>query len=180
MFQQVVRWTFIITIWKKYKGQLLTTIGYLASLLLVSFVHQDYLEYLTASGEGRANVGLSFGLKWLAYITLTVCFYLIFTGFSNKTQRNTGHKGLGFLAKFRNASKNKNGASTQSAFSGYEQGQDQPTKTGTQSQTGPSAQSDDLDRSRSKGSDPFANIRSKEKLRSEADVMLDLNKKNEG
>lgn len=179
MFQQVVRWTFIITIWKKYKGQLLTTIGYLAGLVLVSFVHQDYLEYLSAAGEGKQNVGLSFALKWLAYIGLTVIFYFVFSQFSSKTQQRSGHKGLGFLAKFKSAGKKRSEQSVQSVF-GEADGRSSRPETSRPNVTESGQVNRNDDANVDVVNDPFAKIRAKEKLRSEADAMLDLNKKNEG
>ncbi|QTH63980.1 hypothetical protein J1N51_00325 [Psychrosphaera ytuae] len=163
MFQQVVRWTFIITIWKKYKGQLLTIIGYLASLWLVSMVHDDYLEYVSAAGEGNQTVGASFAAKWLAYIVFTVIFYWVFQRVSKSGE--VGHQGLGFLSKFRGLGRSNN---KEQSGTGVWDDKQKPEASAAQQQSNPE---------QPKGSpnkDPFANIRNKETLRSEADLIFEL------
>ena len=138
MFQHVVRWTFFITIWKKYKAQLLTTLGYLLALLLVSLIHKDYLDYVATSNDGQDFIATSFILKWIAYITVTASYFYLFSRFSKKAE--IGHENLSFLRKF-------------------------------QKQTPPAASK--KTNKAQEAADPFANIRTKAKLRSEADLLMD-------
>lgn len=157
MFQQVVRWTFIITIWKKYKGQLLTILGYLGSLAFVSFVHQDYLDYIQASGEGNRLIGVSFGLKWLAYLSLTGLFYVVFHRISKKTVSD--HQNLGFLSKFRTTKGTSSPSKGRSDQNNNEKS---------------SVKDDGESASAINQADPFANIRAKKTLRTEAELLLDI------
>jgi hypothetical protein len=151
MFQHVVRWTFFITIWKKYKGQLLTTFAYLIGLLLISMVHKDYLDYVAVANEGKAFVSTSFLIKWVAYILLTGIYFWLFGRFSKPAVK--AHEDLGFLKKF--AAKKQNRNQNHKDFS-------VDAGTAETSQSAP---------------DPFANIRKKEKLRSEADLIIEQHKK---
>lgn len=154
MFQHVVRWTFLITIWKKYKGQLLTTLAYILGLLIISLVHSDYLDYVAVSKQGQEFVSKSFLLKWLAYIIITAVYFWLFKSFS-KVEKE-GHEDLSFLRKFSSKRKTKSGS-----VSG--RSEDKVAKS-VKSQGTKSANT---------SNDPFANIRKKEKLRSEADLIVE-------
>ena len=148
MFQHVVRWTFFITIWKKYKAQLLTTLGYLLALLLVSLIHKDYLDYVATSNDEQDFIATSFILKWIAYITLTASYFYLFSRFSKKAE--IGHENLSFLRKFQKQSQSSSSKKTNKATNG----------------------NGSFDKPKEEG-DPFANIRTKAKLRSEADLLMD-------
>ncbi|MUH71925.1 hypothetical protein [Psychrosphaera haliotis] len=148
MFQHIARWTFLITVWKKYKGQLLSTLAYLFALLLVSLVHKDYLDYVATANEGQSFIASSFFIKWIAYLALTGFYIYIFSSFS-KTKKQ-GHQNLSFLKKFAKTSNN-----TSTTFDNEE----------LKSKKGP--------HTKSNNEDPFSNIRNKSKLRSEADLIID-------
>lgn len=165
MFQQVVRWTFIVTIWKKYKGQLITIIGYLASLWLISMVHDDYLEYVSAAGEGSQTVGTSFAAKWLAYIVFTIVFYWVFQRISKSGEQ--GHKGLGFLSKFKGFGRGSNKEPEGTGVWNDSKTSAEPKASNTASESTTEAHDD-----------PFANIRKKKTLRSEADLIFELKDQN--
>ncbi len=162
MFQHVVRWTFMITIWKKYKGQLLTTIGYFIGLLLISFVHQDYLDFVKAANEDQQYVATSFMFKWLAYIGITLVYYWVFTRFSKSAESADHAKGssLGFLKKYARKSTSTSNKGDSPLSAGY-----------ASEKQGTPKQAPDFERN-----DPFENIRNKSKLRSEADILLDQKK----
>lgn len=154
MFQHVVRWTFLLTIWRKYKGQVLTTVAYILGLLIISFIHSDYLDYVAVSKQGQEFVSKSFLLKWLAYIVITAAYFWLFKSFSKVEQE--GHEDLSFLRKF--SSKRKTKASR------FNSGNDKETGAKANQQEPKSADPTN---------DPFANIRKKEKLRSEADLIVE-------
>ena len=158
MFQHVVRWTFFITIWKKYKGQLLTTFAYLLGLLLVSLVHQDYLDYVAVSNEGQGFVSSSFLIKRVTYVSVTGASFWIFSRFSKSAQWK--HEDLGFLKKFSSSRKRSAVKKDQ---------EQQPLRD--------AAATNNADNANPTQPDPFANIRKKQKLRSEADLIIEKNKR---
>lgn len=133
MLQQFLKWTLIVTLFKRYKKQLLTIITALLALLLIANVHQDYLSY--SSNINNEHIGWSFIVKWALYIAVIIAsfFTVKFLNKTNQVQKTEG--------KLKQAFKKQKAESVQ--------------QTATQQ------------------SDPFANIRKKDKLKSKADQVIE-------
>lgn len=84
MFKQVFRLTFITFVWKKYKRIIVSTTVLFASLWLIGFIHDEYLEF--AKLHNDSNLGLSFMLKWLALLS-TVAIYLIYNYMGSRKEK---------------------------------------------------------------------------------------------
>ena len=137
MFNQMIKWTVIISLWRKYKSHLISSLILLFALVLINIIHQDYLAY--AESAQSNSVGWSFLVKWALYIVAVGVYLWRITGI-NKARLfdSTLHKMM--------------------------QAQQTPEKT------------TDLADETNK-SDPFANIRGKKKLRSEADFLMEKGEK---
>lgn len=73
MFNQLLKWTLLISIWRKYKQYIGITVFLFLALMLTSFLHQDYVNYsLVTDNE---NLGLSYVVKWLVYLSLVTAFW---------------------------------------------------------------------------------------------------------
>ena len=135
MFNQMIKWTVIISLWRKYKSHLISSLILLFTLLLINIIHQDYLAY--AESAQSDSVGWSFLVKWALYIfAVGVYLWRIVVINKARTFDSTLHKMM--------------------------QAQQVPEK-----EVGEGRQAD------SNKPDPFANIRGKKKLRSEADFLIE-------
>ncbi len=139
MFNQVIKWTIIVSLWRKYKHHVFATLALLLSLVLVNYIHSDFVEYAKASAND--NIGYSYLFKWLVFIGL-IGLYI--------WQIKRVNKAAKFDSKLH---KMMNSAPTK------------PVKTQKTSNS-----------DSTHSTDPFANIRSKKKLRSEADFLIEKDK----
>jgi len=73
MFNQLLKWTLLISIWRKYKQYIGITVIFLLALVLTSFIHQDYVNYSLVSDN--ENLGLSYVVKWLVYLALVTAYW---------------------------------------------------------------------------------------------------------
>lgn len=142
-------------LWRRYKFLICSLIVLIVFVWLVGNIHQDYLEYLQTINQ-QSGVALSFVIKWAVYCLGVAVFF-----FSNhwvngskerKALKNTRNKSLFSIVKSK-ISSTPNGDSS----------------------------SDELDtnsKAENDSSDPFAEIRTKKKLRSYAELLVDdkLNK----
>jgi len=71
MINQLLKWSVILAIWKKYGSAIKVLPLLLLVILLVYAVHGDYIEYAEVSEE-KQHLALSFLVKWLA-IKATTC-----------------------------------------------------------------------------------------------------------
>lgn len=135
MFNQMIKWTVILSLWRKYKSHLISSLTLLFILVLINIIHQDYLAY--AESAQNKSVGWSFLVKWALYIT-SIGVYVWRITVINKARSfdSTLHKMM--------------------------QAQKMPEK-----EVGEGTLVD------SNKPDPFANIRGKKKLRSEADFLIE-------
>lgn len=143
MFKQIFRVTFITLVWKQYKHVIVSTLILFAYLWLVGSVHADYLSYAEMQ-EDESLAGVSFVLKWAAFITGVV----IYVGFHWLRGRKQG---------------NKDEVKTGPVFSRKSQKIDSFGNSSSKN-----GQVEEID--------PFAEIRTKEKLRTRAEIMMDKNK----
>ena len=89
MFKQAFRLTFITFVWKKYKRIIVSTTVLFASLWLIGFIHNEYLEF--AKVHNDSNLGLSFVLKWLALLG-SVVIYLLYNYMGSKKEKTSKKK----------------------------------------------------------------------------------------
>lgn len=140
MFNQLIKWTIVVGLWRKYKRHVAASLVLLASLLLINYLHLDYLEYAVATGV--QGLGFSYLLKWSAFI-LAIGFYVFHIKRVNRAAK--------YDSKLHKIMKSNTKADTT---------EPSPTKAEEQSLS----------------KDPFANIRTKKKLRSEADMLIGKDK----
>jgi hypothetical protein len=84
MFNQLLKWTLVISIWRKYKRHIGITIILILALFLTSLVHQDFVNYSLVSDN--SSLGLSYLVKWLVYLVL-VSVYWFSVGKINENAR---------------------------------------------------------------------------------------------
>jgi len=86
VFKQAFRLTFITFVWKKYKRIIVSTTVLFATLWLIGFIHDEYLEF--AKLHNDTNLGLSFMLKWVALLG-SVAIYLIYNFVGSRKQKKS-------------------------------------------------------------------------------------------
>jgi len=147
-------------LWRRYKFLLVSLITLVIFMIIVGQVHQDYLRYNEIQNEPN-YVGISFAVKWLVWF-VSVAVFLTANHFYNKykqaqkdAEQQSNNSALSKLIKrmkpsSANASANLNGKSDLSCE------HDGNVKTDP--------------------SDPFSALRTKQKLRSYADVIIEKKK----
>ena len=75
MFNQMLKWTALITLWKKFKQHILATALLLILLIVISMVHSDYLSYANVAAE--RDIAGSFFIKWGLNLALVVSYIVI-------------------------------------------------------------------------------------------------------
>lgn len=153
MLTNLVKLTAVTFLWKKYKSTIVSTLVLIIYFSVVAVVHQDYLAYKELEGSSE-NLGLSFVLKWLAWLG-GIVFYFLFDsiGSNNKLSGDKLQSG-----KDRRNSKSSNDNKKSNKNNSNED------KKGT-----PAIDTDNQQ-------DPFSAIREKKKLRSKADLLIEKNK----
>ncbi len=137
MFNQLVKWTIIIGLWRKYKRHVLASLLLLVGLMLINYIHLDFVEYSVATGA--KTLGLSYAVKWLAL----ACALIIYVWFIKRANQAAKYD-----SRLHNLMKSKS------------------TSASAKDESSKQVQGEEL-------ADPFANIRKKKKLKSEADFLLD-------
>jgi len=67
MLNNILRLTFVVYIWKRYKFLIVSTVVLLAFFWIVGMVHSDYLQYAEINDD-REYLVLSFVAKWLLFV----------------------------------------------------------------------------------------------------------------
>jgi len=75
MIAQMLRFSVLLAIWKKYRRHLTGALVLLAFWLVVNIVHQDFIEYSHLSQGKEEALGWSYLLKWVANL-LGLAIYL--------------------------------------------------------------------------------------------------------
>jgi H+/Cl- antiporter ClcA len=71
MLPQLLRWTVLIGLWKKFHRPIVIVFFTLIALLVVSIVHQDFLSYQKSLNQVNEQVlAWSYAIKWLLYLAL--------------------------------------------------------------------------------------------------------------
>lgn len=75
MINQVMKWTIIIGLWRKYQRHLYMSIVVIVSLLIVSLLHQDFIEF--AQQSNSPYLGLSYAIKWGVYLLIAAGYVVV-------------------------------------------------------------------------------------------------------
>lgn len=104
MIKNLLHLTLLTVIWKKYRSMILSTLVLFGYFFLISLLHDDYLSYSELNQTQQQYLGISFIVKWLAFL-LGLLIYLYFNfGFlwrrqerssreSTRTRRSTETQG---------------------------------------------------------------------------------------
>lgn len=135
-------------LWRRYKFLLVSLIVLIAFVFLVGQIHQDYLAYAQTIDD--AQVGWSFALKWAVWL-VSILLFLTANHWVNKRKQKKAdlednNSALQRIIKWKLSKKHK--------------------------ETDPPSGSK-VDEGTADKSDPFAQLRTKDKLRSYADLIIE-------
>ncbi|MBT5031135.1 MAG: hypothetical protein HOM55_02440 [Proteobacteria bacterium] len=148
MIKNLFRITLINFIWKRYAAIIVTTLCLFIYFWLVGKLHADFVAYSELNND-KEYLGLSFVIKWAAFLVGVIVYLLINTRFRNpKNFQDTSE--AGFFGTLKTSQNNKTAELP--------------------------ARKNDIG---STAIDPFENIRKKQKLRSMADFIIEENKNEE-
>jgi len=75
MLNQMVKWTVIITMWRKYKRHVVATLVLLIVLFLINLLHQDFISF--NQQQQTEYLALSYGVKWLSFIISLAVYFVV-------------------------------------------------------------------------------------------------------
>lgn len=146
-------------LWRQYKFLIVSLVLLIVVIFIVGQVHNDYIDYANTSNE-NANVGLSFIIKWLAWVGAVVAFFVSNHLVNKKKEREKAQAPSSTLQKILAFKANK-----KSALKGEKESLNKQTNDNTSTSDQNSQQ------------DPFAQIREKQKLRSMGDFLIEKHDK---
>lgn len=138
-------------LWRKYKFLIVSLIVLVVFNIVVGRIHNDYLSYVESTGD-IPNVGLSFVVKWALWIIAVLVFWALNHWVNKKKEQKD-------LLKAKNKS-----------FSNIVASKFRKTDTASEQTSGVGANESKVDTKNER--DPFAHIRSKDKLDSYADMVI--------
>ena len=156
MLNQMVKWTVLIGAWRKYKRHASATIIFLIALLMINILHQDFIEYNQQSQT--AYLAMSYGIKWLAFITCVVVFLFVLKRIDKQTTKDCVHPA--------------NQSTEDSTISAILASKNSQSQKQAAEQAVDSDASNQVNNGKSE-KDPFAHLRNKKSLRSKADFIID-------
>lgn len=142
MLPQLIRWTVLLGLWKKFRKQILLTLLCIGLLVLLSILHQDFVAYqATLTEPNQTWLAWSFAVKWgLYFVVLLVYWWMISR--SSSTATSDLHQEMADLEQVKAQMSKADGGTNKKA----------------------------------KEQDPFATIRTKSKLRSKAEIIIEHGK----
>ena len=84
MFNQLAKWTVIITLWNKFKKHLFFTLLLVAALSVTSMIHSDYLQYAAASQSNE--IASSYFIKWGLNLLYVVIYTVVIVNLNEKVK----------------------------------------------------------------------------------------------
>ena len=158
---RLIKYALTFLLWRNYKVLIVTTLLLIFTVVTINMAHSDYLTWAQMQ-DPEVATGMSFIYKYCSYIALLVGFFVI-NHYANKRleAEESKQKGKGntVLAKILRAKETAQASIAQA-------------KTAKSSKT--SAQAKDKEvQPQVATKDPFVNIRSKNKLRTQAEVILE-------
>lgn len=182
MINQLLKWSVILTIWKKYGSAIKVLPLLLLVVLLVYALHGDYVEYAEVSNE-KQYLALSFLIKWLAIFVVIGAYWMYIKKVltSKQSLSLTGRSLKDRLRTRKTATAEDGGgmdessepkASVEKALSAQdEKSEEKNENVDLESDKQP------RDPDASDTRDPFHALRKKKHLRSEAELILDKKSK---
>jgi hypothetical protein len=165
---RLIKYALTFLLWRNYKVLIVTTLLLIFTIVIINMAHSDYLTWAQMQ-EPVVATGMSFIYKYCAYVALLVGFFVI-NHYANKrleaeeaAQKGKGNAVLDKILK----AKEKVTSTTKATFS--------QAKTDKEAVASAKAQVEAENQSHNANhdaSDPFANIRNKTKLRTQAEVIL--------
>jgi hypothetical protein len=155
-------------LWRRYKFLLVSLVLTVVTMIIVGQIHQDYLSY-NALLEDPKHVGLSFAIKWLVWIASVILFLGLNHWYNQKKQAEKELESGGTntaLKKLLGRLNRKSQTNTKDLSNRRENiatSQESVASTGNDESS----------------NDPFAALRTKQKLRSYADVIIEKKQSND-
>jgi len=87
MFKQFFRLTVVAYIWKRYKTIIISTLVLFIFFWVVSQLHADYVSYGDLNHD-KQYIGLSFVIKWIAFVAGLVVYFLVNSWAFRSSKRN--------------------------------------------------------------------------------------------
>jgi hypothetical protein len=176
-----MKYVLTFLLWRNYKVLIVTTVLFVISIILINMAHSDFLTWAQMQ-EPVVATGASFIYKYLAYAALLLGFCVINHVANKKLEAeelasaNKGNVILDKIIALKTQQQKKSAAKAQAksqakanaSKTNAEQGNVEPGCADDTSQAQPAS---------SAKPDPFANIRKKAKLRSQADMVLEKQSK---
>jgi hypothetical protein len=161
---RLLKYFLTFLLWRNYKVLIVSTLLLVLSIILINMGHSDYLVWAQMQ-EPVPATGMSFIYKYLAYVALLFGFGLI-NHYANKKaeaeELAQPSKANIILDTFDKIKPRTSSATKKTA---------EQAKAATKKAAKHQAHSKDGDKP-----DPFANIRKKKKLRSQADIVIEKKK----
>lgn len=90
MLAPIFRLTLLTFIWSKYKRVIIAGVAMIVALLLINYLHNDFINY-SALQEEQRYIGTSFIVKWVVSLAILLA-YLIYARHLLKPNKNTPAK----------------------------------------------------------------------------------------
>lgn len=142
-------------LWRRYKFLIISLLILIAVIVLTGRIHQDYIEFAKAADQPDF-LGWSFFIKWFVWVLCFFVFYLV----------NNQH----------NKRKEKEQIQSESSTSVIAKFMDRKAKSAKVAKPEKSNKNEQF-KDNAGGVDPFEHLRSKDKLRSYAEVIIDNHEK---
>lgn len=166
MFNQVVKWSVLLTIWRRYGAAIKWFPVVLLVLVLIYAVHRDFVEYVEVSKSG-SYLALSFLLKWLAIVAVLIVYWWYIKSILSSSEQSSKPR---FFSRVKKQTKRTINPE-ENLYGGAEQAQSVKQKTSNNTKSN-EENSQVLNDDSGSQSDPFAAIRQRKHLRSKADIVL--------
>lgn len=161
---RLLKYVLTFLLWRNYKVLIVSTLLLVLSIILINMGHSDYLMWAQMQ-EPVPATGMSFIYKYLSYVALLVGFGVI-NHYANKK------------AEADELAQPSKGNVILDAFDKIKPRKSSPAKK-TTADAKEAAKQAANHKAEAKGAnkpDPFANIRKKKKLRSQADIVIEKKK----
>ncbi|WP_395341614.1 hypothetical protein PN836_019685 [Ningiella sp. W23] len=139
-------------LWRRYKFLLVSLILLILFVFIAGQIHQDYLAY--AQSTENVSVGWSFAVKWTSWIVALLLFFGVNHLHNKRKQKQADLEG------------NNSALSRIMAWKKQSKSNELPSKPNNRQRSGQDAND-------GKQHDPFAHLRTKDKLRSYGDILIE-------
>ena len=148
MINQLLKWSLLVAIWRKY-GEVIKLVPFLLILIVIVYaIHKDFIAYVEVSNEKR-YLALSFILKWAAIFLVGFLYWRYVRRTLNPHRKQNRDFAVSWNTKKSDGQSELQGGPSEK-------------KNGT----------GDADNTECDSEDPFAHVRYKKRLDSRADKIL--------